>query len=426
MTLAFYFPMRVPKITAGSIGCERGVLQMATKLKGHARYFAEIILPHVNICLCAAVAAGFLTVAAVSYCAGRGAFESRLAGIAAAGLPSLATLVVLNATLAIYRDWLTESGSSQELEYQQLLREAAEGFYENVFEMNITHNCAGSEETRRFFESLGISGDTPYTEALKVIAEKQIKDEFVGGYLDTFDPQNVLRIYRSGLSDMHYDFMITADGDNYYWMRIRARLMYWDSDRSLRMITYRQNIDSEKRRESRILRMAQSDSLTGLYNRDTVERRIKELLEFSLKREECFHALLMIDIDHFKSINDSFGHAAGDHAIREFAAVIRKMFRSTDICGRIGGDEFIVLIRDVPSREWLEGYMRTLFDGQMRRISVEGTECQISASAGIAIYPHAGKNFETLYRNADTALYLAKDSGRGTYKIYDAYGGVMF
>ncbi len=402
MTRAFYFPMRVPKITAGSIGGERGVLQMATKLKGHARYFAEIILPHVNICLCAAVAAGFLTVAAVSYCAGRGAFESRLAGIAAAGLPSLATLVVLNATLAIYRDWLTESGSSQELEYQQLLREAAEGFYENVFEMNITHNCAGSEETRRFFESLGISGDTPYTEALKVIAEKQIKDEFVGGYLDTFDPQN------------------------YYWMRIRARLMYWDSDRSLRMITYRQNIDAEKRRESRILRMAQSDSLTGLYNRDTVERRIKELLEFSLKREECFHALLMIDIDHFKSINDSFGHAAGDHAIREFAAVIRKMFRSTDICGRIGGDEFIVLIRDVPSREWLEGYMRTLFDGQMRRISVEGTECQISASAGIAIYPHAGKNFETLYRNADTALYLAKDSGRGTYKIYDAYGGVMF
>lgn len=104
MTLAFYFPMRVPKITASSIGCERGVLQMATKLKGHARYFAEIILPHVNICLCAAVAAGFLTVAAVSYCAGRGAFESRLAGIAAAGLPSLATLVVLNATLAIYRD----------------------------------------------------------------------------------------------------------------------------------------------------------------------------------------------------------------------------------------------------------------------------------------------------------------------------------
>ncbi|WP_276794501.1 diguanylate cyclase domain-containing protein [Cloacibacillus porcorum] len=57
---------------------------------------------------------------------------------------------------------------------------------------------------------------------------------------------------------------------------------------------------------------------------------------------------------------------------------------------------------------------------------MEGTECQISASAGIAIYPHAGKNFETLYRNADTALYLAKDSGRGTYKIYDAYGGVMF
>ena len=75
--------------------------------------------------------------------------------------------------------------------------------------------------------------------------------------------------------------MITADGDNYYWMRIRARLMYWDSDRSLRMITYRQNIDAEKRRESRILRMAQSDSLTGLYNRDTVESFVKERRMFS-------------------------------------------------------------------------------------------------------------------------------------------------
>ncbi len=134
-------------------------------------------------------------------------------------------------------------------EYQRLLTEVTQGMYENIYELDITHNCAGDKSTQEYFESIGIPGTTPFNQALKHIAKKQIKEEYQQGYLDTFSPRNVLRVFREGTDSISYDFMITRDGANYYWLRITARIFFWEHDHSVRMLTYRQNIEEEKRRE---------------------------------------------------------------------------------------------------------------------------------------------------------------------------------
>lgn len=372
-------------------------------------------LRHLKLFLCGIVAVGCIAITAISYSTGAGALGHPLLGIAIVMLMVIAMLAIITATLD--KDWLMKLTNSQELEYQKLLSEATEGLYENVYELDITHNRAGSEGTKAYFVSLGISGDTPYKEALKVIAKKQIKPEFISGYLETFSPENVLQAFHNGLSDLYYDFMISSDGGDYYWMRIRARIFFWESDRSVRMITYRQNIDEDKKREQEMLILAQSDALTGLYNKSATVEFVNEALK-QPAASGCVYALLMADIDYFKTVNDSFGHAIGDEVIQTFASTLKDHFRASDICGRIGGDEFVVFLRDTSGVEWLEHQMRSLLDELHWEMTGSGRSCEISASIGIALSPQAGKDFNTLYRNADTALYLSKEKGRNTFTIY--------
>lgn len=326
-------------------------------------------------------------------------------------------LLIVNRLILRYNEWLVRLTVSQELEYQQLLHKATEGLYESVFEFDITHNRAGGDSTKQFFESLGLHADTPYEEALKAIAQKQVKEEFRQGYQDIFSVDNVLKSYRNGLSELYYDLQVTMDGTNYYWLRIRARIFYWASDRSVRMITYRQNIDEEKKREERMLQLARLDSLTGLYNKASTEKSINDLLSRP-SQPDAIHAFLMIDIDAFKEVNDSFGHAAGDEVIKELGNTLKSSFRTTDICGRIGGDEFVVFLQSIPSREWLEGQARELIGRLRKDVYADGETRAISVSIGIALYPEEGEDFAALYKKADEALYLSKKQGKNRYSLF--------
>lgn len=325
-------------------------------------------------------------------------------------------LYIINWLIIRYNKKILELTVSQELEYQNLLREATEGLYENVFELNITKDCANGDNTRRYFESLGMDGDVSYSAALKVIAQKQIKEEFAQGYLAAFTLENVINAYQSGRSELFYDFMITDGGESWRWMRIRAKIFYWDSDKSVRMIAYRQDITAEKEREAGMLKMAQNDPLTGILNKSATNAHICKILEET--DPAAAHALLMIDVDHFKQINDSYGHAVGDGVLREIAAKLRFHFREDDVCGRIGGDEFMVFLKDISGEEWLNDKLERLVTYLHNDITIDGRAYKISSSIGAVLYPEAGSDFDSLYRNADAALYLSKEHGRDRFTIY--------
>ena len=202
-------------------------------------------------------------------------------------------------------------------------------------------------------------------------------------------------------------------------MRITARLIIWENDQSLHMLTYRQNIDTEKKKEYRMQELAQTDEMTGLLTKTATQHQIESCLQQNSNRQ---YAFFIFDIDHFKQANDCFGHAFGDGVIREFTKTLRLHFREADLLGRLGGDEFAVFL-PVKEEVWAENKARELVDA-LNRLYIEGEKSwQMSTSIGVAFAPKDGTDFKTLYQHADAALYQTKERGRFGYTLYEKEKG---
>lgn len=324
-------------------------------------------------------------------------------------------LLVITYIIRKYNVRIVNLAVEQEKRRSSVFQAETGKLYENIYEIDITHNRAASEATEVYFESLGVPRSTTYNEALRIIARKHIKTEYRRSYLDTFSPDNILRAYQAGRECLRYDFMISNNaGRSYYWMRITARIFYWDDDDSVRMFVYRQNVDKEKEHEQHLVEKMESDSLTGLYNKVATQEHIQRGL---LQHPDKLFAFFILDIDNFKNVNDTCGHAAGDMVIAGFAEMLKNEFRNTDIVGRIGGDEFVVFA-PAPSREWGEKKARDLVVDLRHDFTDGVTTCSISTSIGVAMVPEAGTEFETLYKNADSALYHTKQRGKNGFTIY--------
>lgn len=324
-------------------------------------------------------------------------------------------LFIITGIIHKYNAQIVSLTVEKEKMHRTIFQTETEKLYENISELDITHNRMANEATESYFESLGVPKKLPYDKALRIIAEKQIKEEYREGYIQTFSPDNVLRAYQEGLESLSYDFMLTNDnGYTYYWMRITARIFYWEEDKSVRMMTYRQNIDSEKQRELMMYEKMRRDSLTGLYNKAATQKLTRRLLK---ENPESSYAFFILDIDSFKNVNDTYGHAIGDQVIVDFAERIKLQFREEDIVGRIGGDEFAAFV-PIPSKDWVEAKAKALSQSLQYKYSNEQKSCFVSASIGVAVSPEAGTSFETLYQNADIALYQTKERGKNSYTVF--------
>ncbi len=159
--------------------------------------------------------------------------------------------------------------------------------------------------------------------------------------------------------------------------------------------------------------LARRDALTGLYNRKYTEELIRKSLEGGTQG-----MMFMIDLDNFKLINDKMGHAEGDKVIRMFSDILRQYARSNDIVCRLGGDEFILYLVGVGDRKIASERAKSIINTLDARLDEMGYSKTCSVSVGIAIYPQDGDNFQTLYNNADRALYLVKKNGKNAYRFY--------
>ena len=159
----------------------------------------------------------------------------------------------------------------------------------------------------------------------------------------------------------------------------------------------------------------QLDALTELLNKRSTENHIRMMLE-PKEKDWAKGALMMIDVDNFKRINDSLGHAVGDRVLAEIARIIRTNFRVMDVAGRIGGDEFMVFLRDIADAE-AACHSAQRIQSQVLSAFRE-LEGSVSLSIGISLYPQHGTTFDALYRAADQALYDVKKHGKGAYRVY--------
>lgn len=299
-------------------------------------------------------------------------------------------------------------------ERQELFKEATEQIYDNIYELNITKNKAASKKTELYFEALGAK-NLPYEEFLLVVAEKQIKKEFRDGYVNTFTRENVLRQLDKGNNYLQYEFMMTENGHDYFWMRIDAYIFYSAFDDSVHMFTYRKNIDAEKRRELESQRKASTDEMTGVYTKKATERIIDSILCGKLQGNYSF---FIIDMDNFKQANDLHGHIFGDYCIREFAEKLKRFCREDDVIGRIGGDEFVVF-GTISDEEGARRKAARLCQKLDTVCEDSGSCWKMSVSIGIALVPQDGRSFAELYEKADKALYQTKARGKNGYTVYE-------
>ncbi len=171
------------------------------------------------------------------------------------------------------------------------------------------------------------------------------------------------------------------------------------------------DISEQVRARDEMRRLALHDPLTGLPNRLLLEDRIHQAIAAARRKGKGI-ALLFLDLDGFKPINDSMGHRTGDDVLREIAGRLRGCMRASDTVARVGGDEFVVLVQDVDNRCECLPVARKLVEAVGHPVSFPGGEATLGVSAGLSFYPEDGQDRESLMRVADASMYLAKRAGR--------------
>lgn len=177
------------------------------------------------------------------------------------------------------------------------------------------------------------------------------------------------------------------------------------------------DITERKAAEKRIEFLAHHDALTGLPNRRLIQARFDQAIAFA-NRDGRKVALVFMDLDHFKSINDTLGHAAGDAYLTEISRRLSAVVRSTDILSRQGGDEFLLVLAGLTDKEDVPPILNKLAERLREPVQVSDVELGVSMSIGVAVYPEDGNNFDELLKKADMAMYRAKQEGRNTYRFY--------
>jgi diguanylate cyclase (GGDEF)-like protein len=175
--------------------------------------------------------------------------------------------------------------------------------------------------------------------------------------------------------------------------------------------------DEKTKADERIEYLASHDSLTHLPNRDMFNGMLRRAIDAAARYQRQF-ALLFIDLDRFKVINDSLGHDAGDMLLVEVGGRLRRALRSSDVVARLGGDEFVVILEETAERPEVERIAGELLSVLSQPLQLSGHECHTTASIGIAMYPSDGADILTLTKNADMAMYLAKEDGKNGFRFF--------
>lgn len=202
----------------------------------------------------------------------------------------------------------------------------------------------------------------------------------------------------------------------YAWFSIKATTLFDDNGMPYKVVGSLTDIDEVKREAEKLKERAEKDPLTDLYNKKASQSLIEEYITLDKKRKG---ALMIIDIDDFKGINDNLGHLYGDAVLSEIASGLINLFRASDIVGRIGGDEFIVFMKDVSEIRDIINKAEELVKAFERSFVGAGNNYKISLSVGIARFPQDGLDYMQLFRRADIALYSAKGKGKNCYTLYD-------
>lgn len=204
-----------------------------------------------------------------------------------------------------------------------------------------------------------------------------------------------------------------------FWNEVALAAVHDESGEVAHFISVFNDVTERKRYETVLEHQANHDDLTGLPNRNLLKDRLAHAVAQSERNNSSF-AVLLLDLDQFKRINDGLGHKIGDLLIQRVAARMNRCIRDSDTLGRLGGDEFMILGDSLQNEQSASTLASKLLSQFEQKIAINGHQIVASASIGIAIYPRDGASGDELFRNADTAMYRAKEMGRNGFQFYSA------
>ena len=276
-----------------------------------------------------------------------------------------------------------------------------------IFEWDIAMNCFSvSANWEKLFGYK--TYDTTYEEILEAVRVHPADRDALLLFFN-----NILR----GLPYTEGEIRLRKADGTYIWCRGRSTQQFDANGSLIKAIGVITNIDADKQHTQMLLKKAERDALTGLYNKGTVQSLIAEHL--NRNRTDTMDALMIIDIDNFKGVNDSEGHPFGDTLLTHIAESLTNIFRSTDLIGRIGGDEFLVFAQDIPNVELIRQKAEQALVAFRTFPAARKRKLTVSCSIGIAIAGAKSITLEELYSKADWALYQAKRGGKNRHAIYE-------
>jgi diguanylate cyclase (GGDEF)-like protein/PAS domain S-box-containing protein len=203
------------------------------------------------------------------------------------------------------------------------------------------------------------------------------------------------------------------------WVEWHNSALRDEAGRLVSILSLAQDVSSRIQAEERLQYMATHDGLTGLPNSVLLNGRLDQAL-LRAKRSGARVGVMFLDLDHFKDVNDSLGHRVGDLLLKELARRIRGTLRQSDVLARVSGDEFVVVLEEFSDDDAPERVARKLLDEVRRPFSIEEHEIHVSVSVGLAVHPNDGEDGESLLKNADAAMYHAKELGRNGFRLFSA------
>ena len=313
------------------------------------------------------------------------------------------------AELILIRDVTTEAELSAALEEtNQSLRDAQELARIGRWEWDVAANRVGWSD--ELYEIFAVPRDT-----FKATYE---------AYLDQIHPEDrplargaVEATLRTGDPFAH-DYRIVRPTGEIRWLHSRGRLLRDEDGRPLRLLGICQDITDQKNTETALTRLALHDPLTNLANRALLSNRLEQALARLPRLGGCV-AVFFVDLDRFKPVNDSLGHAAGDQLLLGIASRLDQVVRAHETIARLGGDEFVVVCEQLQDAKAATEIAERILAALRRPIVVDGQEVTISASIGISLSGEPEASADSLLRDADTAMYQAKEAGRNRFLVFD-------
>ena len=220
------------------------------------------------------------------------------------------------------------------------------------------------------------------------------------------------------------EFRIKRFDEDYTWYQANLTSLLGAEGYVTRIVGRMININDRKLKEMELLLRAEKDALTGIYNQGATEQLIHNAIQDG--NENSLSALMIIDLDNFKEANDLLGHANGDELLEKTADILKEMFKGGDVIGRIGGDEFLVYMRNMETISDVDEMAGNIVKSVRYDLDFEGQPIRVTCSVGVAVYPYHGKTYEELFEKADRAVYTVKANGKDGYRVYHAASTTVY